>query len=73
MHQEEVIKRLSIRRVAMLYGIPTRVVARAVAAGDLPALKTKTETGKDRVYISPEDAAAWLYSLQTTSEVSAAK
>lgn len=57
-------KRLSVRRVAMLLGIPSRVVARAVAAGELPALMTKTETGRERAYISYEDALAWSTSLQ---------
>jgi hypothetical protein len=71
MHNQDVSKRLSIRRVALLLGIPARVVARAVASGELPALVTKTETGRDRVYISYEDAQSWLSSLQ--SETSIAK
>jgi hypothetical protein len=71
MHNQDVSKRLSIRRVALLLGIPARVVARAVASGKLPALVTKTETGRDRVYISYEDAQSWLSSLQ--SETSIAK
>lgn len=62
--QLEVSKRLSIRKVAMLYGIPARAVSRAVANGELPALKTKTETGRDRVYISGADAHDWICSLQ---------
>lgn len=53
----------------MTLGIPARVVARAVASGELPALRTKTETGRDRVYISYEDAQAWLSSLQQETGV----
>jgi hypothetical protein len=71
MNSTEVSKRLSIRKVAILHGIPPRSVARAVAQGELPALKTKTETGRDRVYISYEDAQEWVRSLQ--GEMSAAK
>lgn len=56
-------RRLSIRAVAMTYGIPARAVSRAVASGQLPALVTITETGRERVYISPDDAAAWFDSL----------
>jgi len=64
MNSNEITKRLSIRKVAMLHGIPPRVVSRAVAQGELPAIRTKTETGRDRVYISYEDARAWVSSLQ---------
>lgn len=71
MNSNEIAKRLSIRKVAMLHGIPPRAVARAVSQGELPALKTKTETGRDRVYISYEDALAWVLSLQ--SEMTTAK
>ena len=39
-------KRLSIRAVALRYGIPSRVVARAVWLGELNAIKTTTETGQ---------------------------
>lgn len=66
---DEVSKRLSVRRVAMLYGIPSRVVARAVASGDLPALLTKTETGRDRAYIMREDADRWVSSLCSEARV----
>jgi hypothetical protein len=69
MHNQDVSKRLSIRRVALLLGIPARVVARAVASGELPALVTKTETGRDRVYISYEDAQSWLNSLQNETSI----
>lgn len=71
MQNPDISKRLSVRRVAMILGIPARVVARAVAAGELRAIKTKTETGRDRVYISYEDALDWLSSLQL--ETGAAK
>jgi hypothetical protein len=36
-------KRLSIRATALRYGIPSRVVARAVWLGELSAIKTTTE------------------------------
>lgn len=52
----------------MTYGIPARTVARAVTNGDLPAVRTTTETGRQRVYVSYEDADAWFSSL-TTNEV----
>jgi hypothetical protein len=66
---DEVSKRLSVRRVAMLFGIPQRVVARAVASGELPALITKTETGRDRAYIMHEDAERWVCSLHSETRV----
>lgn len=58
-------RRMSIRNVAMTYGIPARVVSRAVSTGELPAVLTKTETGRERAYISYEDAAAWVESLSS--------
>jgi hypothetical protein len=61
------IKRLSVRRVAILYGLPTRVVARAVAYGDLPAFETMTETGRIRMYIAQKDAALWSESLSRSA------
>jgi hypothetical protein len=54
---------MSIRNVAMTYGIPARTVARAVSTGELPAVLTKTETGRERSYISAEDAQVWFESL----------
>lgn len=59
-------RRLSIRRVAMLYGIPARTVARAIAAGQLLAAQTTTETGRVRFYVSTNDAKEWFYSLHGT-------
>jgi len=56
-------RRISIRNVAMTYGIPARAVSRAVATGELPAVLTITETGRERAYISTEDAAEWFESL----------
>jgi hypothetical protein len=43
--------------------------------GELPAIKTKTETGRERVYILKDDAEKWFNSLylQTTNFVSGAK
>jgi hypothetical protein len=61
-------RRMSIRNVAMTYGIPARTVTRAVANGDLPAVRTTTETGRQRIYVSFEDADTWFSSL-TTNEV----
>lgn len=52
-------KRLSIRAIAMRYGLPPTVVSRAVAAGDLPAVLVTTTTGRERAYILPEDAEHW--------------
>jgi hypothetical protein len=69
MQNIDIGKRLSVRRVAMMLGIPARVVARAVASGELPALRTKTETGRDRAYILYEDAQEWLLSLQQETSV----
>jgi hypothetical protein len=44
-------------------------VARAVQTGDLAALRTITETGRERAYIRPTDAAAWAASLVVTATV----
>lgn len=52
----------------MAYGIPARTVARAVSTGELPAVITKTETGRDRAYISHEDAAQWFSTLEPSRE-----
>jgi hypothetical protein len=59
---------MSVRNVAITYGIPARVVSRAVSIGELAAIVTVTETGRERVYISYEDAAAWFSSLTSTSQ-----
>lgn len=56
-------RRMSIRAVALDYGIPARVVSRAVDNGELAALKTITETGRVRAYISREDVDLWLSSI----------
>jgi hypothetical protein len=61
-------RRLSIRAVATTYGIPARVVSRAVAAGELPAVVTVTETGRERAYISADDAATWFAALSQPRE-----
>jgi hypothetical protein len=66
-------RRVSIRNVSIRYGIPTGVVARAVTVGELPAIVTKTETGRDRVYIAPSDADAWFENLSTVVTTSAAQ
>jgi len=62
-------RRLSIRAVAMRYGLPPKVVSRSVASGDLPAVVVPTDTGRERAYISPEDADHWFRGLLTTSSV----
>jgi hypothetical protein len=56
-------RRMSIRNVALTYGIPARTVSRAVSSGDLPAVVTKTETGRERAYISIDDAERWFSTL----------
>jgi hypothetical protein len=63
-------KRLSIRATAIKYGIPPRVVSRAIFMGELPAIKTTTETGRERIYILSDDAEKWFNSLLLSSEVS---
>lgn len=60
-------RRMSIRSVAMTYGIPARIVSRAIQAGELPAVLTVTETGRERAYISYEDAAKWFDSLSKSA------
>lgn len=67
MQRQHTPKRLSIRAVALAYGIPARTVSRAVESGSLPAVKTVTETGRERVYISPEDAQQWVSGLVVVS------
>ena len=62
------LKRMSIRNVANTYGLPTRVVARAVDSGELKAAKITTETGRERSYIAKTDADSWFQSLLTASE-----
>lgn len=59
----------------MEYGLPPRVISRAILMGELPAIKTKTETGRERVYILKDDAEKWFNSLylQTDDLVSGAK
>lgn len=61
-------RRLSIRAVATTYGIPARTVSRAVSSGELPAIVTITETGRERAYISADDAAEWFDSLTQPRE-----
>lgn len=56
----------------MSHGLPARVVARAVETGELPALRTITETGRERAYISPEDADAWIRALRERARVARA-
>lgn len=73
--QDAIQRRLSIRATAMEYGIPPRVISRAIWMGELPAIKTKTETGRERVYILKDDAEKWFNSLylQNNSFVGGAK
>lgn len=61
-------KRLSIRSVSLKLGLPPRVVSRAVIKGELPAVITTTDTGRERIYVSEQDAYEWFTSL--TSKVS---
>jgi hypothetical protein len=64
-------KRMSIRNVALTYGLPSRVVARAVESGELKAIKTVTETGRERSYIAKSDAEIWFSSLFSDNGVEA--
>lgn len=61
-------RRMSIRSVAMTYGIPARVVSRAIANRELAAVITITETGRERAYISTDDAEEWFNSLSLPQE-----
>jgi hypothetical protein len=61
-------RRLSVRAVAAAYGIPARAVSRAISTGELLAVITTTETGRERAYIAAEDAANWFESLAQTRE-----
>lgn len=61
-------RRMSIRAVAMTYGLPARTVSRAVSTGELTAIITRTETGRERAYISGNDAAEWFESLSASQE-----
>jgi hypothetical protein len=61
-------KRLSVRAVALKYGLPTRVVARAISCGQLLAVATQTETGRERLYVLLDDADTWFSSLLTTND-----
>jgi hypothetical protein len=65
--QRQATKRMSIRAVARTHGIPARTVSRAVESGSLAAVRTVTETGRERVYISPEDAQHWVDGLVVIS------
>jgi hypothetical protein len=60
-----ITKRLSVRAIAIRYGLPIRTVSRAVVSGMLPAVVTTTDTGRERFYISIEDADKWLETLTT--------
>lgn len=60
---EQTKRRMSVRAVAMAYGIPTRTVVRATYSGELPAIRTVTETGRERVYILATDAEKWITSM----------
>ena len=63
---EQTKRRMSVRAVAMTYGIPTRTVVRATYTGELPAIRTITETGRERIYILATDADAWISSMIST-------
>lgn len=57
---------MSVRNIALTYGIPARAVARAIKNGDLPAIKLTTQTGRERSYVSIIDADVWFSSLFTS-------
>lgn len=63
-------RRLSIRATAIKYGLPPRVISRAIWAGELSAIKTTTETGRERIYILVDDADHWFESLALSTETS---
>ena len=63
-------RRLSIRATSIKYGLPPRVVARAIWSGELLAIKTTTETGRERVYILTDDADKWFNSLVLPADLS---
>lgn len=52
----------------MMFGLPPRVVSRAISFGELPAVITTTETGRERAYVAEEDAVAWFKSLTSSVE-----
>lgn len=60
---EQTKRRMSVRAVSMTYGIPTRTVVRAAYSGELPAIRTVTETGRERIYILAADAENWISSM----------
>jgi hypothetical protein len=61
-------KRMSVRATAMRLGLPTRVISRAVWLGELTAIRTTTETGRERIYIRFVDADSWFKSLSSESK-----
>ncbi len=63
-------KRMSIRATAIKYGIPPRVVSRAIWCGELSAIRTTTETGRERIYILNDDAEKWFNSLALSADTS---
>lgn len=63
-------RRLSIRATAIKYGLPPRVVSRAISIGELSAIKTTTETGRERIYILTDDADKWFDSLVLPADIS---
>lgn len=63
-------RRLSIRATAIKYGLPPRVISRAIWSGELLAIKTTTETGRERIYILVDDADKWFQSLALPADIS---
>jgi hypothetical protein len=61
-------RRMSVRAVATAYGIPARVISRAISSGELRAVVTTTETGRERAYIAAADAATWFETLSQPRE-----
>lgn len=66
---EQTKRRLSVRAVAKTYGIPTRTIVRATHSGELPAIRTITETGQERIYILATDAENWISSMLSSAAV----
>lgn len=68
---EQTKRRMSVRAVAMTYGLPARTIVRATETGELPALRTITETGRERIYISNADVERWLDSMSSSTPLTA--
>jgi hypothetical protein len=62
---ETATRRVSVRKVAIKYGVPAGAVIRAIDSGELSAVMIRTPSGQERLYICEVDAANWIESLRT--------